>query len=54
MIYTDELHRLADADYVIETVNEDFSRKSCVFKRLDRIVKSNTILATNTSSFKIS
>lgn len=54
MTYTDSLHHLADADYVIETINEDFDKKSCVFKQLDRIVRSETVLASNTSSIKIS
>lgn len=40
---------LADADLVIEAVFEDMGVKKDVFSKLDNIVKSAAILATNTS-----
>ena len=44
---------LADCDIVIEAVFEDLEAKRVVFAELDRIVKPEAILATNTSSISI-
>jgi enoyl-CoA hydratase / 3-hydroxyacyl-CoA dehydrogenase len=40
-------------DLIIEAIFEDFDVKSDLFKTLDKIVSSETILATNTSSFSV-
>ena len=42
-----------DVDLVIEAVFEDLSVKSNVFTTLDKVCKSDTILASNTSSLSI-
>ena len=42
-----------DCDIVIEAINEDMAMKKEVLKTLDKICKSETILATNTSSLSI-
>ena len=50
---TTEIRQLANADFVIEAIVEDFERKSFLFKELDSILKPKTILASNTSSISI-
>jgi 3-hydroxybutyryl-CoA dehydrogenase len=44
---------LAEADFVIEAVIEDFETKSKVFQTLDTIARHGVILASNTSSISI-
>ncbi|MCB0001378.1 MAG: 3-hydroxybutyryl-CoA dehydrogenase [Anaerolineae bacterium] len=44
---------LADCDIVIEAVFEDLDVKRAVFAELDRVVKPEAILASNTSSISI-
>ena len=44
---------LKDADLIIEAVAEDMEIKKEVFIKLDKVAKSNAILATNTSSLDI-
>ena len=44
---------LKGCDLIIEAIFEDFEVKSRLFKTLDKIVPSDTILATNTSSFSV-
>jgi 3-hydroxybutyryl-CoA dehydrogenase len=44
---------LAEADFVIEAVAEDFEIKSKVFRAMDEIVRPGVILASNTSSISI-
>jgi 3-hydroxybutyryl-CoA dehydrogenase len=44
---------LAEADFVIEAVIEDFEAKSKVFEALDTIARPGVILASNTSSISI-
>lgn len=46
----DDLH---DADLVIEAVFEDFDVKASQFRALSEIVRGDTIVATNTSSFRV-
>ena len=46
---TDRIEDLADVDLVIEAVFDDLAVKTELFKRLDAIVRPDTILATNTS-----
>lgn len=44
---------LKNSDLILEAVFEDFNVKSSLFRELSEIVHSQTILATNTSSFSI-
>jgi 3-hydroxybutyryl-CoA dehydrogenase len=48
-----QFEHLADADIAIEAIVEDFSVKEKAFEQLDAIVKSDGILASNTSSISI-
>lgn len=50
---TTNLEDLKDADVVIEAVLEDMDLKKDVFSQLDKIVREDVILATNTSSMSI-
>jgi len=50
---TTELEALSEAVFVIEAVTENLGVKTEVFKTLDRITPSKTILASNTSSISI-
>ena len=48
---TTNMEELADAELVVEAVFEDETIKGNLFKSLDKICNSDTILGTNTSSF---
>ena len=48
-----EITDLKDCDLIIEAVKEDIEVKSKIFKELDSICNSKTILASNTSSISI-
>ncbi|TDB70454.1 3-hydroxyacyl-CoA dehydrogenase family protein [Micromonospora sp. KC723] len=50
---TTELEAAADADIVIEAVFEKIEIKHEVFRALDKICKSDAILATNTSAIPV-
>src|SRR5215472_4518773 len=50
---TTDLAAVADADIVIEAVFEDMGVKQEVFGRLDRIVKPDAVIASNTSYLDI-
>ena len=57
----DRIHRtvslaeaVAGAELVIEAINEDVAAKRDVFQQLDRACSPDTILATNSSSIRIS
>jgi 3-hydroxybutyryl-CoA dehydrogenase len=45
--------KLADCDVVVEAATEKFEIKSEIFRDLDRILKPDVILASNTSSISI-
>ncbi len=49
LVATDDYHRLASADLIIEAVFESMEVKKDVFTRLDAIARPGAILATNTS-----
>jgi len=51
---TDILKATEKADLVIETVPELIESKKEIFEKLDRLCPKHTILATNTTGFKIS
>lgn len=44
---------VATADLVVEAVFEDLKVKQDLFRRLDQLAPAKTVLATNTSSFKV-
>jgi 3-hydroxybutyryl-CoA dehydrogenase len=48
-----ERSRLADCDFVIEAATENFETKTEIFRDLDRQVRPDIILASNTSSISI-
>ena len=50
---TTNIGHLAAAEFAIEAATERFEIKSALFKSLDRTLKSEVILATNTSSISI-
>jgi len=50
---TDDIGHLADCDLVIESVLEDVAVKRSLFTELDRVVKPEGILATNTSTLPV-
>ena len=50
---TTDLEAAADADIVVEAVFERLDVKHAVFAELDRVCKSDAILATNTSAIPI-
>lgn len=53
IIFTTEKNSLKDADLVIEAITENIEAKKTVFKELDELCDSKTILASNTSSLSI-
>ena len=48
-----ERSQLADCDFVIEAATERFETKTEIFRDLDRLVRPEIILASNTSSISI-
>ncbi len=50
---TDHIGALADCDLVIESVVEDMTVKTDLFRELDGIVKDDAIIATNTSTLSV-
>jgi 3-hydroxybutyryl-CoA dehydrogenase len=50
---TTDLEATADADIVVEAVFERLDVKQAVFRELDRICKTDAVLATNTSAIPI-
>ena len=50
---TTDYEKLSDAELVVEAVFEDWNVKKEVFTILDRVVKPDSILASNTSSIPI-
>lgn len=49
--FSASLNDVAENDLVIEAIFEDLQAKQALFQELEAIVKNDTILATNTSSF---
>lgn len=50
---TTNMQDIKDCDFVVEAATENIDLKLKIFKDLDRIVKKDSILATNTSSISI-
>jgi 3-hydroxybutyryl-CoA dehydrogenase len=51
---TTELADLADCDLVVEAVLEELDLKRDVFAELDRVTRTDAVLATNTSALSVS
>ncbi|MFN2477739.1 MAG: 3-hydroxyacyl-CoA dehydrogenase family protein [Pseudonocardiaceae bacterium] len=51
--FTTKLADLAEVDFVVEAVPERLDLKSKIFTELDKIVRSDVVLASNTSSLSI-
>ena len=54
VIFDNEAEAVADAGFVTEAVKEDLAVKQELFERLESLVASDTILASNSSTFPIS
>lgn len=54
MIFENTIEASTAADLVIEAIYEDLSVKRKLFSQLDALLPSSTLIATNTSSFKVS
>jgi 3-hydroxybutyryl-CoA dehydrogenase len=54
LVWTSDLHRLADAELVIEAIIEDAAIKGALFEQVEAIVGPDAIIASNTSSLPIS
>ena len=52
--FTSNLADCADCDLVIESAVEEIEEKIALFQELDKVCKSETIYATNTSSYPVS
>jgi 3-hydroxybutyryl-CoA dehydrogenase len=51
--FTTELADLAGCDLVIEAIVEDIEAKHVLFAELDRVVRAEAIVATNTSALSV-
>ena len=51
--FEDDLHKLADVDWIIEAVVEDLEIKRALLRKIEAIGKPNTIVTTNTSGLPI-
>ena len=54
IVTTTDLEPLAQSDFIIESVVEDLGIKRDIFRKLDTICSCEVVLASNTSSLKIS
>jgi 3-hydroxybutyryl-CoA dehydrogenase len=53
LVLTTDLANLADCDLVIEAIVEDLPAKLGLFSELERIVRADAVLATNTSALSV-
>ena len=53
LVVVSELAEIAQADVVVEAIIEDLAIKKQLFKQLEDVVTTETILATNTSSLSV-
>ncbi|MEO1622452.1 MAG: 3-hydroxyacyl-CoA dehydrogenase family protein, partial [Cyanobacteria bacterium J06632_3] len=51
--YDEHFHRLSDVDWVIEAVVENLEIKQQLMARLEAVVKSDTVISSNTSGLPI-
>lgn len=50
---SDNIYEMAKAELIIEAIYENFDAKAELFSKLDSVLPSETIIATNTSSFSV-
>ena len=51
--FDDDLHKLADVDWIIEAVIEDLEIKRSLLRKIEKIRKPGTIITTNTSGLPV-
>lgn len=51
--FTQDLQAFESSDFIIEAIVEDFEVKRDLFRKLDKIARRETIIASNTSSISI-
>ena len=51
--FTHQVEDLASTEIVIEAIFEDYNKKVAIIRKLESVVKKNTVLVTNTSSISI-
>ena len=51
--FEDDLHKLADVDWIIEAVIEDLEIKRSLLRKIEKIRKPGTIITTNTSGLPV-
>lgn len=53
IVYTDQIERVNQCDFIIENVTEDLEIKKNVYKQLDSVCKENAFFGVNTSCISI-
>ncbi|MFN3197870.1 MAG: 3-hydroxyacyl-CoA dehydrogenase/enoyl-CoA hydratase family protein [Bradymonadia bacterium] len=51
--FDDDLHKVAEVDWVVEVVKEDLAIKHALFEKLDAIVSPGTLISSNTSGLPL-
>ncbi len=51
--FEDDLGRVAEVDWIIEVVKEDFKIKAALFERLDKLRSPGTLISSNTSGLPL-
>ena len=49
----DDLHLLADCDWIVEAIIEDFGLKADLYKRIDPVRKAGSVVSSNTSTIPL-
>ena len=49
----DDMHRLADADWITEAVIERLDVKKALYKQIDKVRKAGSIVSSNTSTIPV-
>lgn len=53
ILFTSDLNELADVDFIVENITENWSKKSDLYVRLNEICRPDCILAVNTSAIPV-
>lgn len=51
--FEDDLGRLAECDWIVEVVKEDLAVKQALFARVEKVIRPETIVSSNTSGLSI-
>ncbi|QDF06605.1 3-hydroxyacyl-CoA dehydrogenase/enoyl-CoA hydratase family protein [Myxococcus xanthus] len=51
--FEDDLHRIAECDWVVEVVKEDLKIKQDLFAKVEKLIRPGTIVSSNTSGMSI-